>query len=243
MDDSSLQVKNNELTKKNLLTNLFTKCHTCSLRHNCEFHRERIESAHKEILAKKQKIEELRSKSNNDVNLYKQTDAELNDFIRLIWKKFDESVTNIECTYEKGEVVEAIKGLQQMYNLTDYRIAQKVRLHLQTLVLNQRAFKEASRQSLITYRTTEDGSRIPIVNPILYYHGDTIDRMDKLINSLDKITKEDELLDEIKTSGHGFYTKYLSKIPAGKVIDVTPSSSNDDKESEKEVQDDISTQN
>ena len=220
--DTSLQTTNSNLTERNILSNLFTKCKHCSIRHNCSVHKERIKLATDEIELKKNKIAEAKSRKPDDSGWNKEKDKELFDFIMLVWKKYDESLGEHDCTYERQEIIEDVTLLQSKYNFSDPRVFIIVKQHLRHAVLDFRAFKDSSRQSLITYRYAEDGSKIPIINPLLNYKHSSGRFIVDLIKTLDTISKEDELLDDIKTSGSGFFTKYLSKIPhnTDKIIDI-----------------------
>lgn len=227
MSAKKITIANNEVfTEKNILNDLFTKCNSCSLRRTCTKLSTKTTTIKKKIDVKSKTIDKHINAVNNDVDRFKKSKDALIKYEKKLWKQFDISLTNIECEYERTDIIEDLKMLQSKYNFSDARIFLIVKQHLRQSILDFRTFKETARHKLITYRMTEDGSRIPMVSPLLNYKLQSGNFIVKLIETLDKITKEDAILDGMQTSGSDFFKKYLSNLSDGteKIIDVSQKS-------------------
>jgi len=204
--------RTNEMLDNDILVNLLTKCSSCKLKTYCDIHNDRLVEMKKSIEEFTDVTMSKQIERPNDSSWYKLLEKECNAYIKSKNEEFDKYLASRTCDYEKKEVVTDLEKLQSRYDLKDARVYLLVKQYLRQQILDFRAYKESARTNMITYRYTEDGSRIPMINPMLNYKLQSGNFITKLILDLDKITKEDKLIDSIEINNSRLFTDYLSKI-------------------------------
>lgn len=216
MEEVKLFEKNSVDTKfsnqRNIFANTLTQCSDCPLRNKCQ-HTKDIRDKYLKLIEEASDANKLRYKEHPGSQEHaKMLLKDLDKKKAAFNTQFIDELVGRDCIFEKEDITENLQVLQTKYDFADPRVFLIVKEHIRQSVLDFRAFKRSSSEDIITYRYGEDGSRSPIINPVHIFKMASGKHMTDLIKTLDSITKEDVLIDEIKTGNSRLFTDFISKI-------------------------------
>lgn len=210
-----------DLIEKNIIKNLFTKCSQCKIKAFCAKHRDVTLKIQKEIKDFSQKTNARQREKPGSIEWSRELDNIITDFKRSKVEEFDKYLGDTECSYEKEELIDDLQMLQSRYDFTDPRVYLTVKQYLKQAVLDFRAFKTAANQDLVDTRYDQDGQAIKTLNPLLNYKMSSSNTMTKLIDNLDRYSKEDRLLDSMEIAQPKLFDNFLVKLnDSDKVITI-----------------------
>lgn len=171
---------------------------------------------------RKEAIQKFRKKNqkNKDYNSWiKWYDKEEQKIAKPYLDKMLE-IQNKTNLYDKNDIDLIIKMFSNKYDLTDVRVFLIVKEFLQNYMINSRMQKQLMKNN-ITLEVYDKNDNVhsiphPLLNTKLQYSKMYIDTIEKL----DKITKEDKVIDYVISDESKFYSKILSKIDNNKIIDI-----------------------
>lgn len=161
--------------------------------------------------------EESRIRCPNQVGHYSYYD----NMKKQIWKPYNEEIDKIlnkKSEYHRKMFEDLLDKFSKRYDLNDVRVHLLVKEFLVNLLMKMRVDRNLLQSSMLETIYTETGE-MKVITPYLNARNQFTQMYVKLIETLDRITKEDKII-ETETSKSKLFSKYISQIDDSEVIEI-----------------------